>query len=375
MAWLRAADTEVKRDMEISRDEVRVMTVHGAKGLEAAGSDPGRTTTSPADTQRLRLIHVPRQAMAARSWCGPGARPTIPPCVATRRNAMLEETEHEYRRLLYVAMTRAADRLIVAGCMPGNRNSVREHPGTIWSSEALPVPDLVFEEIPAGDGVVKRYSAAGGCETAGRHRPRCCSKRLRRCRNGCERRRHREQSSTAGCARPTRRGRKQTFRTGESIALRARALQRGVLVHRLLQSLPDLATERRRELALELSRPQCRGLDRGRAEALAEKVLQLIADTRFAAVFAPGSRAEVPIVGRLERPGGPPALVSGQIDRLVVTPAEILIVDYKTNHAPPAAAADAPQGYVRQLALYRAVLAKLYPQRADQGRAALDRNA
>jgi ATP-dependent helicase/nuclease subunit A len=92
-------------------------------------------------------------------------------------------------------------------------------------------------------------------------------------------------------------------------------------------------------------------------------VLALIADTRFAAVFAPGSRAEVPIVGRLGRPGGVSALVSGQIDRLVVTPSEVLIVDYKTNHTPPATAAEAPAGYVRQLGLYRAVLAKLYPQR------------
>ena len=88
----------------------------------------------------------------------------------------------------------------------------------------------------------------------------------------------------------------------------------------------------------------------------------LIGDPRFAAVFAPGSRAEVSIAGRLERPGRPPALVSGQIDRLVVTPAEVLIVDYKTNHAPPTAAAEAPTGYIRQLALYRAVLQKLYPQ-------------
>ena len=91
-------------------------------------------------------------------------------------------------------------------------------------------------------------------------------------------------------------------------------------------------------------------------------MLALIGDPRFAAVFAPGSRAEVSIAGRLERPGRPPALVSGQIDRLVVTPAEVLIVDYKTNHAPPAAAAEAPTGYIRQLALYRAVLQKLYPQ-------------
>jgi ATP-dependent helicase/nuclease subunit A len=91
-------------------------------------------------------------------------------------------------------------------------------------------------------------------------------------------------------------------------------------------------------------------------------VLALIADPRFAAVFAAGSRAEVAIAGRLERPGLPLALVSGQIDRLVVTPSEVLIVDFKTNHVPPAAVAETPAAYVRQLALYRAVLRKLYPQ-------------
>jgi ATP-dependent helicase/nuclease subunit A len=96
-------------------------------------------------------------------------------------------------------------------------------------------------------------------------------------------------------------------------------------------------------------------------------VLALIADGRFAPVFGPGSRAEVGIAGRLERPGRPPALVSGQIDRLVVTPGEVLIVDYKTNRAPPALAAEAPRTYVRQLALYRAVLQKLYPQLPVRG--------
>jgi len=153
------------------------------------------------------------------------------------------------------------------------------------------------------------------------------------------------------------------LRSGESIALRAHALQRGVLVHRLLQSLPDVATDRRRDLALQYLARNADGWTDAEREALAEKVLSLIADARFAAVFTAGSRAEVPIVGRLERPGEPTALVSGQIDRLVVTPEEVLIVDYKTNHAPPATAAEAPQGYIRQLALYRAVLGKLYPQR------------
>jgi ATP-dependent helicase/nuclease subunit A len=144
--------------------------------------------------------------------------------------------------------------------------------------------------------------------------------------------------------------------------MRARAVQRGTLVHRLLQSLPDLATERRRDAALRYLARNADGWSDADREALTGAVLALIANTRFAPVFAPGSRAEVSIVGRLDRPGRSPALVSGQIDRLVVTPSEVLIVDFKTNHAPPNLAAEAPRTYVRQLALYRAVLRKIYPQ-------------
>lgn len=125
MAWLRAADTEVKRDMEISRDEVRVMTVHGAKGLEASVVFMVDTTSSPSDSQRLQLIQVPRgNGGEVVVWAGRKADDPKP--VAEARNAMLEDTEDEYRRLLYVAITRAADRLIVGGCLPGNRKAVRK---------------------------------------------------------------------------------------------------------------------------------------------------------------------------------------------------------------------------------------------------------
>jgi len=103
--------------MEISRDEVRVMTVHGAKGLEASVVFLVDTTSSPSDTQRLRLIHLPGGNGEVVVWAGRKADdPTV---VAAARTAMLAETEDEYRRLLYVAMTRAADRLIIGGCMPG----------------------------------------------------------------------------------------------------------------------------------------------------------------------------------------------------------------------------------------------------------------
>jgi ATP-dependent helicase/nuclease subunit A len=86
-------------------------------------------------------------------------------------------------------------------------------------------------------------------------------------------------------------------------------------------------------------------------------------DVRFRDLFGPGSRAEVPIVGRL-RIGGDEVRVSGQVDRLVVTADWVLIADYKTNRPAPRSFGEVPPLYVRQLALYRAVLAKLYPGRA-----------
>ena len=92
------------------------------------------------------------------------------------------------------------------------------------------------------------------------------------------------------------------------------------------------------------------------------QVERLLHDLRFDALFAPGSHAEVPIVGRLKHSGHQIA-VAGQIDRLVVTREAMLIADYKTNRPAPRTLADVPPAYVTQLALYRAVLAELYPDK------------
>jgi ATP-dependent helicase/nuclease subunit A len=367
MAWLRAADTEVKRDMEITRDEVRVMTVHGAKGLEAPVVFMVDTTTSPSDTQRLRLIHLPRGNASPHGpgvvvWAGRKAED--PKVVAAARTAMIGDTEDEYRRLLYVAMTRAADRLIVGGCKPGNRGTIREFSWYDLIEKGLGNSGLDLREIETPGGKVKRYSRPEDVAAAASAAvtpvptakvalpswlqtsatPEAPANHLLRPSDPAEDPGHR-------------------IRTGESILERARALQRGTLVHRLLQSLPDVAGERRRDAALLYLGRNAADWNDTQCEALTDSVIKLIADPRFSEVFAPGSRAEVSIVGRLELRGRPKALVSGQIDRLVVTPAEVLIVDFKTNHAPPARADEAPPSYVRQLALYRAVLARLYPGR------------
>jgi ATP-dependent helicase/nuclease subunit A len=368
MAWLRTADLEVKRDMEISRDEVRVMTVHGAKGLEASVVFLVDTTTSPSDTQRLKLINLSQgnadpHAPGVVVWAGRKAED--PPAVMTARAAMIGDTEDEYRRLLYVAMTRAADRLIVGGCLPGNMRSVRPLSWYDLITKGLEGSDLQLQEIETAAGRVKRYTRPD--ETVSHAAPATASTPpaplalpywlLTPAQ---------PEPSAESFVRPSdpAEADSRKVRTTESLEQRSRALQHGTLVHRLLQALPDISAARRPEAARAYLARNANGWSEAERRALADRTLALIADPRFAPVFAPGSRPEVPIVGRLERQGGRPALVSGQIDRIVVTEGEVLIVDFKTNHAPPTDPAEAPRSYVRQLALYRAVLGKLYPQLA-----------
>jgi ATP-dependent helicase/nuclease subunit A len=144
---------------------------------------------------------------------------------------------------------------------------------------------------------------------------------------------------------------------------REKALARGTLVHRLLQALPDIPIALRAQAAdLHLAR---RAIDFTAEErdSLASQVCRLLEDPRFSALFAPGSRAELPIAGRLLIDGRMIA-VSGQVDRLAVTGDAVLIGDFKTNRPAPRALDDVPSAYVCQLALYRNVLAQLYPDRA-----------
>jgi ATP-dependent helicase/nuclease subunit A len=260
-------------------------------------------------------------------------------------------------------MTRAADRLIVGGCMPGNMNTIRKFSWYDLIVKGLVNSGLHEQTVEMPDGPVKRYArpedvtapasaAAAPATTAPAELPSWLRTSAP------------AESAADGLLRPSGPADDESHRvrTGESIQLRARAVQRGTLVHRLLQSLPDVATEHRRVAAERYLACNADGWSDGDREALVGGVLALIEDRRFAPVFGAGSRAEVGIAGRLQRPGRPPALISGQIDRLVVTPSEVLIVDYKTNHTPPKLPAEAPRAYLRQLALYRAVLQKLYPQ-------------
>ena len=138
---------------------------------------------------------------------------------------------------------------------------------------------------------------------------------------------------------------------------------RGSLTHRLLQALPDMPAERRSQAAEEFLARAGQKLTESVRKKIAEQVDLLLHHPGFAELFAPGSRAEVPVVGKLNL-GHESIRVSGQVDRLAVTQDAVLIADFKTNRPAPRRIDDVPPSYVRQLALYRAVLTKLYPDKS-----------
>jgi ATP-dependent helicase/nuclease subunit A len=132
-------------------------------------------------------------------------------------------------------------------------------------------------------------------------------------------------------------------------------------MHRLIQSLPDIPAGRRAEAARGFLLRNGGKIPEADRDTIATQALAILEDPRFESLFAAGSRAEVPLVGTLARAGATPLAITGQIDRLQVGASEVLIADYKTNRPVPADLASIPGSYKRQLALYRAILQRLYP--------------
>ena len=159
-----------------------------------------------------------------------------------------------------------------------------------------------------------------------------------------------------------------------SAADRQKALERGRLVHRLMQSLPDIPPERRKDAAERYLAKAAAIFGADERADMARQVLAILDDENFAEIFAPGSRAEVPIVGRIARAGDDPIPVSGQVDRLAVAGDAVLIADYKTDRRVPAGL-DEVEPYVAQLgALPRRAVAALSGQDRSR-RAGLYRRA
>jgi ATP-dependent helicase/nuclease subunit A len=344
---MRAVKSEIKRDMEMDRDEVRVMTVHGAKGLEAPIVFLADTTTRPESHHPPSLLSLPAQTGAPPLVWARGEKEDVGP-MNEARVAARAEIRNEYRRLLYVAMTRAAEHLIVCGVESKKRPEGCWYDLVLLGLQGQPG----FSEHETGGLKLWRYRKVepSGPPKLEQHaatpipdkpdwlkRPLAAEPRVRVLAPSSEAEIQDQPRSTEGSKI---------------------ARKRGLLAHRLLQSLPDIPRDGRAEACADFLGHSGAKLDPAARSALGKQVTRVLEDPRFAELFAPGSRAEVPIVGRVEI-NGETIRVSGQVDRLVVTQDAVLIGDFKTGRP----ADQRLGGYVRQLALYRAVLEKIYPDR------------
>jgi len=348
-ADLAALDLQVKREMEADRPEVRVMTAHGAKGLEAP------IVFLPETTVRTRGGSPLLRVEGGFLWCRSQSRD----CEASgaARAARTARDEAEAYRLLYVALTRARDRLVLCG-----RLSARDNPDTLkgwWGAirEALGGVDEDVRTLEAEGGRFQRFGpdpVRRPPQSAQRHTP-AAPPAWAASSPAVE--------PFARYASPSDLGEDARVATASPLAATGGLgrFRRGDIIHRLLQLLPDLAPEDRAAGAAALLAREPELSDEQRRE-MAAAALSVLADPRFAEVFGPGSRPEVAIAGTAAAlPAG--LKISGRIDRLVVLPDRVLVADFKTNRPSPDRIEDADPAYLRQMALYAAVLAEVFPGR------------
>ena len=363
--WMRQSGAEVKRQAEGAGGTVRIMTVHSAKGLQAPVVILPDTSSLPPDDGPLLWAEDPASGIDVPLW-SPRAelRCTV---VNELRDAARLRRLAEYNRLLYVALTRAEDRLVICGIAPN-----RALPEQCWYElvrAGFGRMETIAEPFPWWDGEMLSAST-----------PQIAPPQARRAEHSSGA--TPELPAWAGAApnwhptapaiepalpSPLAPSRPADARLGEvpqaasPLALRDAAgnrFRRGQLVHALLQHLPNLPPDRRAEAAhAMLDRPAYALTPDARAALVAE-VLAVLDHPTLAPLFGPDSRAEVPLTGVIAN-----QVIGGLVDRLVVLPHQVLIADYKTNRSPPRSLDTVPQLYLRQLAAYRAVLLAIYPDR------------
>jgi ATP-dependent helicase/nuclease subunit A len=344
--WQQSGEVEVKRQAEGAGAQMRVMTVHGAKGLEAPIVILPDTLRADRE-RRSELLMAGDTAL----WRVPSAE--SPPAIAEARRVAAEADQAERRRLLYVAMTRAERWLVVCGA--GDRRD----DGATWYDEierGLTEAGAVPYPMPTGEGLRLTHGdwsagplvpGAAGSEASGSIDPW-----MTRRAEPAERPARPLSPSDLGGAKVL---------PGEGADGDPVALERGTILHALLEHLPGCPDRERTGLAQAVLDGLGLALAATEGDTLVAQALRLIDNPALAHVFADGTLAEVPVFGHPEGLGG--RAVSGTIDRLVPGADGVLAVDYKSNRLVPDRVEDVPEGLLRQMGAYAGLLAQAYPGR------------
>jgi ATP-dependent helicase/nuclease subunit A len=348
--WIDRDAPEIKRELEEAQGRVRIMTVHGSKGLQAPIVILPDTLRA-GSARRNRILWQDKSGLSVPVWSARREDDPAPYRAAAERIAARED--EEYRRLLYVALTRAEDRLYVTGFRGARAPSGEgwydwiargfEAIGTL-EKRSTPEGDILRVTNPQTDAPDRKPRAESVMEL---------------------------ESSPAWLWTPpapepdpprplvpTRPAAVEPAAISPLAEGDAHRFRRGILTHRLLQFLPDLGISAQQDAAFAYLERQAGDLPEIVKVQIAQEVLAILRHPDHADVFGPGSMAEVPVTGLV---GG--RIVSGQIDRLLVTPQLVRIVDFKTNRPPPLREEDVPAAYKAQLRAYRDALRLIWPDR------------
>lgn len=348
VAGLEATPVEIKRDLAEAGAEVRVMTVHGAKGLQAPIVILPDTTARPKLTADAIL-----SVDGAIIW-SPRKDTDIEPSERARLIAQAKARE-EHRRLLYVALTRAQDRLLIAGHWYGSsaeaavgydpeswyalcRNAMEQLPANALENGVLEYGAALQPGAPVTPHVIPDVTLPDWAQRA--PEPDVASRTL-----------------TA----PTSLLGPKTRVVAPFDPRREARLKRGRLIHSLLQYLPELPLAARRATgqAFLAREPDFSQVQKEEMLGAAEGILN---DPALAELFQPGGRAEAAVIGTSPKlPKG--MIINGRVDRLVVTPDRVLVIDFKTDQPAPDDVSEVAEGYIMQMAAYAAVLERAFPGR------------
>jgi ATP-dependent helicase/nuclease subunit A len=342
---IQQTQTEIKRDQDRGEGAVRVMTVHAAKGLEAPVVILPDTCTTPRHGRFDRDL---LQAGDTPLWKIETTRDEIVRNGA--RMAAREERMQEYRRLLYVALTRPRDRLYICGYDAKERRSEESWYDLVSSA----MKRLDAEKVGEGDEAILRFGEPSRTEPKAAEiaAPAVIASMPAWARTAAPveaEMRHVEPSTIMP--------RRAVIPGGRGDAL---ALDRGRAIHRALEQLALAPSERWSAVALQAASTILP--DAAAAQMAAAEALKVRRDLLLSHLFAPGSYGEVPLRGIVEWQGVKVDLAA-RLDRVVVGERDVMIVEFKTDRVVPKVDSSIPASYVTQLALYRVAVARLFEGR------------
>ncbi|MEA3010198.1 MAG: ATP-dependent helicase/nuclease subunit [Sphingomonadales bacterium] len=353
--WFARGEVEIVRDPSAPLDAVRVMTVHGSKGLQSpvviladACADPDRRGGGFGAAFASFTLPEGPEIPIFRPRKEELAEPLAAQLAASDRR---EREEHW--RLLYVALTRAEERLYIGGALgPADRRGPAL--ASWWSAldNSLVGLGAEWEE----DSHWGRALRVGDPEffTKAAARPAVADNPL----PDWIRRIAPVEARPPRPLAPSSLGEDDVADPPPSPAMRA-AAQRGRLLHQLFERLPEVPREDR-SAAAERWLERSAGVDDPELRrGLVEDVCRLIADPAHAELFGPGALAEAPIAAVVQEG----VVVSGSVDRLLVGPDRILVADFKTGRRTPETLDDIPVPHLRQMAAYVEALKVIFPGR------------